>query len=262
VSRSRACSSKSWPPRSRHVSALVFCSRSLLEASSLGESEGGGRRYQDGIPVNGTRDIEISAQSDTSPRSSPDMLNHLMTLTDPIVRGENEPPHHVYLDDRACYAVLVSKQYTNQELRVFWSFDFDQTGKIRTLLPSSISQHRRKTTAGMRNASYGTADCTIHELDDPEANMKHPSSVLTRRFGEHILSYRCVHPHRRSDTPLEFKRSLGPRVYARTQRVGHSALWATTLQHRRQHPAASRFARRSRSEASSTPSTIFEPEST
>jgi hypothetical protein len=52
-------------------------------------------------------------------------------ITDSIVRGENEPPHHVYLDDRACYAVLVSKQYTNQELRVFWPFDFDQTGKIR-----------------------------------------------------------------------------------------------------------------------------------
>jgi hypothetical protein len=190
------------------------------------------------------------------------MLNHLMAVTDPIIRGENEPPHHAYLGDRACYAVLVSKQYTNQELRVFWPFDFDQPGKIRTLLPSSISQHRRKTTAGMRNASYGTADYAIDELDDPEANMKHPNSVLTRRFSEHILSYQCVHPHRRSDTPLEFKRSLGPRVYARPQRVGHSALWATTLQHRRQHPTASRFARRSRSEASWTPSTIFEPEST
>jgi hypothetical protein len=47
-------------------------------------------------------------------------------------------------------------------------------------------QHRRKTTAGMRNASYGTADYAIDELDDPEANMKHPSSGLTRRFSEHV----------------------------------------------------------------------------
>jgi hypothetical protein len=53
-------------------------------------------------------------------------------VTEPIVRGKNEPPHYAYLDDCACYAVLVSQQYTKQELRAFWPFDFDQTGKIRT----------------------------------------------------------------------------------------------------------------------------------
>jgi hypothetical protein len=52
-------------------------------------------------------------------------------ISEPIVRNENEPPHHVYLDDRACYAILTSEQYTKQELRLFWPFDFDQIGKIR-----------------------------------------------------------------------------------------------------------------------------------
>jgi hypothetical protein len=52
---------------------------------------------------------------------------------------------------------------------------------------SPISQHRRKTTAGMRTAPYGTAaDYAIDELDDPEANMSHPSLALTRRFSEHV----------------------------------------------------------------------------
>jgi hypothetical protein len=44
----------------------------------------GGRRYQDRIPVNGTRDIELSAQSDTSRRSSSHMLNHLMGPPTPL----------------------------------------------------------------------------------------------------------------------------------------------------------------------------------
>jgi hypothetical protein len=52
-------------------------------------------------------------------------------IAEPIVRNENEPPRHVYLDDRACYAVLISEQYTKQEMRLFWPFDFDQIGKIR-----------------------------------------------------------------------------------------------------------------------------------
>jgi hypothetical protein len=215
----------------------------------------GGRRYQDRIPVNGTRDIELSAQSETSPRSSSHMLNHLMG-----------PPTPSYAERMNLLITFISTTRhatlssfpSNTRIRNY-ECSGRSTSTSRMLLPSSISQHRRKTTAGIRNASYGTADYAIDELDDPEANMKHPNSVLARRFSEHILAYRCVHPHRRSDTPLEFKRSLGPRVYARPQRVGHSALWATTVQHRRQEPTASRFTRRSRSEASSTPSMIFEP---
>jgi hypothetical protein len=48
------------------------------------------------------------------------------------VRGANEPPHYVYLDDRACYAIWISQQYTKHELKTFWPFDFDHAGRLRT----------------------------------------------------------------------------------------------------------------------------------
>jgi hypothetical protein len=57
-------------------------------------------------------------------------------VPDPIVRDTNEPPHHVYLDDRACYAIWSSDQYVKQELRTFWPFDFDHVGKIKTGRPN------------------------------------------------------------------------------------------------------------------------------
>ena len=53
-------------------------------------------------------------------------------LAVPLVRGKNEPPRHVYLDDRACYEVWSSQLYTRDELKFFWPFDFDNVGKIKT----------------------------------------------------------------------------------------------------------------------------------
>tara|TARA_R110002003_G_scaffold1926_8_gene23765 strand:- start:11653 stop:12618 length:966 start_codon:yes stop_codon:yes gene_type:complete len=52
--------------------------------------------------------------------------------------------------------------------------------------PVQHAQNRRKTTAGLRNVSYGTADYAIDELDDSEApaNMNHPSLALMRRYTE------------------------------------------------------------------------------
>jgi hypothetical protein len=41
-------------------------------------------------------------------------------IAEPIIRNKNEPPHHVYFDDRACYGFLISEQYTKQEMRLFW----------------------------------------------------------------------------------------------------------------------------------------------
>ncbi|KAF2036822.1 hypothetical protein EK21DRAFT_96025 [Setomelanomma holmii] len=46
-------------------------------------------------------------------------------------QGSNEPPHDVYLDDHACYLIWSSHKYTKQELRGFWPFDFDSSGKIK-----------------------------------------------------------------------------------------------------------------------------------
>jgi hypothetical protein len=65
----------------------------------------------------------------------------------------------------------------------------EQSARARnraTSTGSPISQHRRKTTAGLRNPPYGTADYAIEEMDDQEPNMSHPSLALTRRFSEHV----------------------------------------------------------------------------
>lgn len=48
-------------------------------------------------------------------------------------------------------------------------------------------QQRRKTTAGLRNVSYGNpAEYAIEELDDHEPVVSHPPLSLTRRFSEHV----------------------------------------------------------------------------
>lgn len=50
----------------------------------------------------------------------------------PIVRGsEDEPPHYVYLDDRACYAIYCSGAYNQEELREFWPWDFNHQANIK-----------------------------------------------------------------------------------------------------------------------------------
>ncbi|KAJ4371541.1 hypothetical protein N0V83_004760 [Neocucurbitaria cava] len=53
---------------------------------------------------------------------------------------------------------------------------------------SPVSQQRRKTTAGLRNVSYGnTTEYAIEEHDDPETTMNTPTlTALTRRFSEHV----------------------------------------------------------------------------
>lgn len=58
------------------------------------------------------------------------------TVANPIVRGESEPPHYVYLDDRACYAIWSSGVYTKVELAEYWPFDFEHTGRVKTGRPN------------------------------------------------------------------------------------------------------------------------------
>ncbi|KAH7396566.1 hypothetical protein DE146DRAFT_614119 [Phaeosphaeria sp. MPI-PUGE-AT-0046c] len=66
---------------------------------------------------------------------------------------------------------------------------------------SPLSQHRRKTTAGLRNAPYGAADYAIDELDDPEANISQPAMGLTRRFSEHVSVLARDHEVEIMDSP-------------------------------------------------------------
>lgn len=48
-------------------------------------------------------------------------------------------------------------------------------------------QQRRKTTAGLRNDSYGhAAEYAIEEHEDVEHTISHPALALTRRFSEHV----------------------------------------------------------------------------
>jgi hypothetical protein len=53
-------------------------------------------------------------------------------VDNPLERDKNEPPHYAYLDDQACYLIWSSQKYTKQELKEFWPFDFDSSGKIKT----------------------------------------------------------------------------------------------------------------------------------
>jgi hypothetical protein len=51
----------------------------------------------------------------------------------PIIRGSSqEPPHYVYLDDKACYVIWSSNVYAKEDLRDYWPFDFDHHGHTRT----------------------------------------------------------------------------------------------------------------------------------
>lgn len=66
---------------------------------------------------------------------------------------------------------------------------------------SPVHQQRRKTTAGLRNVSYGnTTEYAIEELDDQEtpSALNHPTQGLLRRFSEHV-STRSAEPE--PDTP-------------------------------------------------------------
>jgi hypothetical protein len=50
----------------------------------------------------------------------------------PIVRGsEKEPPHYVYLDDKACHDIYCSEAYSHAELRDFYPWDFNHQGNIK-----------------------------------------------------------------------------------------------------------------------------------
>ena len=67
----------------------------------------------------------------------PTWMFYIENTTTPIVRGsEEEPPHYVYLDDRACFDIWSSNAYTGQERCEFWPFDFDKQGNVRSGRPN------------------------------------------------------------------------------------------------------------------------------
>jgi hypothetical protein len=78
----------------------------------------------------------IIDRSKTTLRGHPTWKLFVDTIPQPIVRGsKQEPPRYVYLDDQACYTVWKSQQYTDTELQLYWPFDFDHQGNIKTGRP-------------------------------------------------------------------------------------------------------------------------------
>ncbi|KAL1598972.1 hypothetical protein SLS60_008117 [Paraconiothyrium brasiliense] len=89
-------------------------------------------KHGDGDPV-----PHVVDRSKTTVRGHPTWKIFVDDIFQPIVRGNNqEPPRYVYLDDKACYAVWKSRQYTDAELKTYWAFDFDHQGNIKTGRPN------------------------------------------------------------------------------------------------------------------------------
>jgi hypothetical protein len=85
---------------------------------------------------NGDSNKELVTRTLTTVKGHPTWKMYCGEPTDAIIRGENEPPRYVYLDDKAAYDVLNSRIYTKLELKTFWPYDFDNTGNIRTKRPN------------------------------------------------------------------------------------------------------------------------------
>jgi hypothetical protein len=85
---------------------------------------------------NGDSNKELINRTLTTVKGHPTWKFYCGEPTDAILRGKNEPPRYVYLDDRACFDILNSRIYTKLELKTFWPYDFDNTGSIRSMRPN------------------------------------------------------------------------------------------------------------------------------
>lgn len=57
-------------------------------------------------------------------------------VANPIKAGTDEPPHRVYLDDKACHAIITSNFYSTGDLYKYWPYDFGQDGSLRINRPN------------------------------------------------------------------------------------------------------------------------------
>ncbi|CAE6995867.1 hypothetical protein CFE70_000188 [Pyrenophora teres f. teres 0-1] len=89
------------------------------------------KSHGDGDPNN-----NLIPQAKTTIRGHPTWKLYDGDVPGRIIRGKDEPPHYVYLDDRVCYATFSSKAYTTKELNTYWPFDFDRFGNILTMRPN------------------------------------------------------------------------------------------------------------------------------
>lgn len=103
-------------------------------------------------------------------------------VDNPLERDKNEPPHYAYLDDQACYLIWSSQKYTKQEMKEFWPFDFDSSGKIKTGRPNrgrpayvsrSHTEYAKAPVRG-KNKTYefrGAPDWTSAPVKEEETSM-------------------------------------------------------------------------------------------
>jgi hypothetical protein len=107
---------------------------------------------------------------------------------------------------------------------------------------SPAPQHRRKTTAGLRNPPYGTmADYAIEEMDDTGANMSHPSLGLTRRFSEHVSVLARDHEVEIIDSPKKQQWATDNILMPNADALGrrHSLAHYGSYNHSLTHPTLS-----------------------
>jgi len=82
---------------------------------------------------NGEPSRHLVERSITTLKGHPTWKLFIDDIELPILRGSaNEPPHYVYLGDKACYTIWCTALYTKDEMREFWPFDFDNLGNVKT----------------------------------------------------------------------------------------------------------------------------------
>ncbi|KAF2493495.1 hypothetical protein BU16DRAFT_81358 [Lophium mytilinum] len=85
---------------------------------------------------NGDPNRELFMRSFLNKWGHPTWKLFIGDVADEIEPTKNEPPRHVYLDDKAAYTILNHKAYTARERYQYWAFDFNRQGMIRTNRPN------------------------------------------------------------------------------------------------------------------------------
>lgn len=85
---------------------------------------------------NGDPNQELFEKSQYIVKGHPTWKIFTGDVNDVIVRGQDEPPRYVYLDDRSAHAISCSKAYSAKEKNAYWGYDFNLKGQIRKGRPN------------------------------------------------------------------------------------------------------------------------------
>ncbi|KAF2704379.1 hypothetical protein K504DRAFT_449403 [Pleomassaria siparia CBS 279.74] len=114
----------------------------------------------------------------------------------PIGRGStDEPPHYIYLDDQACYIISCSNEYSNDELKDFWPFDFNAQGAIKTgrknrgrlaYVDDSHSEIAKARLRGKNKWYYFTGDPAVTDYKSIRPNVLRMEREVAAELSEHV----------------------------------------------------------------------------